>query len=303
MPDRSSSPPTNVIEWKRQPARRLREPLVVDLPHVELALEHPDVEPTAFGDSFFPDGVPYTLDGERRTFYWRRVLTPGGADPDTWLGLCATTHELAPIPFERAHVPTLCEPVGGEGQVAVVVDGTVAGDSTTALVRDYDPPTVSIADVDDDAVTVTTGSRRTVVEAETRAQVPLRTRRVTLERDGSPARVTPRLTVRYPGRRTVYHPDPAANYRLFPSFGLDLDAVAVSVTVPTSYGELEPTALATTLGVDLAERPYPERVLWRAFAFEAFDPHRGEPPRIAQFPSGLLAVERYSSDGGDDSAR
>lgn len=71
------------------------------------------------------------------------------------------------------------------------------------------------------------------------------------------------------------------------------------LAVPTANGELDHEALAASLGVDLSARPYPERVLWQAFAYTAFDPHADSVPELWQFPTGHLAL---SGDqiGGDD---
>lgn len=102
--------------------------------------------------------------------------------------------------------------------------------------------------------------------------------------------VTPELVVRYPGSRELHHPAPGADYRLFPSFGLELDDLPDPVPVPTTAGELDDAALATALGVDLSERPYPERVLWQAFAYTAFDPHSETTPELAQLEDGHLVV-------------
>jgi hypothetical protein len=94
-----------------------------------------------------------------------------------------------------------------------------------------------------------------------------------IDTDDGPTTVTPELVVRYPGRQELHHPAPGADYRLFPSFGLDLAELPNPLPVPTTAGELDHEALGQSLGVDLSNRPYPERVLWQALAYTAFDPH------------------------------
>jgi|AntDeeMinimDraft_5_1070356.scaffolds.fasta_scaffold00598_4 hypothetical protein len=290
MSDEPSTRSPEAVRWERAPAGSFRDPITVEVPYLELTLEHPGLEPTELGESFFPDAIPYILDGEQRVFYWRNALTPIDSSPPDWRGVCATTHQLAAIPQRKAHSPTL---YGRDGnQFDVVVDGTVAGDSTSTRVRCYEPPAVTVADITAEAVTVETAVGSYGIPVGDRASISLPERQVTLEADESKTTISPRLSVRYPGQQTVYHPDPTSEYRLFPSFDLDLDALANPVTIPTSHDELEPIALADTLDVDLVSRPYPERVLWQAFAFEVFDPHRDGCPRLAQYPSGLLAVDR-----------
>jgi len=276
------------VEWRRASSDGLVPPLVERVPYCEIALEHPDLSPTRYGESFFPDAVPYEFEGSNRVFYWRPVLGSTGA-LEPGVGVCATTDELAVVPAsgERALDLTRARDEGTE----VVVDGTIAGDSTRALLGAYSPPDVRISvlsserlelAVEGDEIAIAAGTRRRVALAERTVDRP--------DADGGPVEVTPALAVRFPGDRDLHHPAPGGEYRLFPSFGLDLDAVPSPVPVPTANGELDHAALAASLGVDLSDRPYPERVLWQAFAYEAFDPHADAGPRLAQFPDGHVAL-------------
>jgi hypothetical protein len=79
---------------------------------------------------------------------------------------------------------------------------------------------------------------------------------------------------------------------VFPSFGLDPSDLPNPMPVPTAGGELDAAALAAELGVDRSERPYPERVLWRAFAHTAFDPHADAVPELARLESGHVVLRR-----------
>ncbi|WP_135820757.1 hypothetical protein [Halostella litorea] len=275
------------VSWQRVPPSALAEPLVVETPLVEVKLEHPGLLAARLGEGFFPDAVPYVADGEPRTVYWRGALPAAGPPPSAWDGVCATTHGLRALAGGTDGLPPLAG--DADGGTELVVDGTVGGDSTAAVVRDYDPPAVGVASVGPDAVGVTTPAGRVTVPAGDRKRVELSDRTVATA-DGDRREVTPRLTVRFPGRRTLYHPDRGAGYALFPSFGLDLDAVSNPVEVPTTAGELDDGALAAALGVDLDARPYPERVLWQAFAHAAFDPHRDGEARIAAVDARLVAV-------------
>lgn len=133
---------------------------------------------------------------------------------------------------------------------------------------------------------IVTGKRRRIRLSEQRVEPA--------GRDEGRTTATPELVVRYPGRRELHHPAPGAAYRLFPSFGLDLDAVPNPVSVPTAAGELNDVALADELGVDLSRRPYPERVLWRAFAFTTFDPHGDTPRELTQLETGHIVLRQGS---------
>ncbi|WP_226005814.1 hypothetical protein [Natrinema salinisoli] len=290
---------TTPISWTR--GRRDRPaPIAERVPYVELRLEHPSPEADRFGDAFFPDAVPYEYRDDRRVFYWRSVLPPDGPAPADWTGVCATTHGLRALTGDGARSPPLWtrDVTTGDGSVSgidavreIVVDGTVGGDSTLAAVRDYSEPSIAVRSVDADGVALETpAGSRTVAPGE-RTTVELPPQSVRLATDGESRTVTPRLRVRYPGRRTVYHPARGADAAVFPSFGLGLETLSNPVPVPTATGELDDRSLAAALGVDLSERPYPERVLWQAFAYGAFDPHRETEPRLSQPNDDLLRLE------------
>ncbi|AGB32694.1 hypothetical protein C488_08597 [Natrinema pellirubrum DSM 15624] len=290
---------TTPISWTRGSQER-PAPLVERVPYVELRLEHPSLEADRFGDAFFPDAIPYEFRGERRVFYWRSVLPPDGPAPADWTGVCATTHGLRALTADGTRSPSLWPQDGtiGDGAASgtdavreLVVDGTVAGDSTVAAVRDYSPPAIAVRATDADAVSLETPAGPLSVPAGERTTVELSSQSVRSATDGESRTVTPRLRVRYPGQRTLYHPARGADTAVFPSFGLDLETLPNPVPVPTAAGELDDRGLAAALGVDLSERPYPERVLWQAIAYGAFDPHRGAEPRLSQPRDDLLRLE------------
>lgn len=277
------------IRWERASGADRSAPIVERRPSVELALEHPDLEPTAYGESFFPDAVPYACEGTHRVFYWRPTLEPGSGEPSEWIGVCATPVSLSPI---TARGSTDFDLVSRRDETtAVIVDGTIAGDSTRALVESYAVPDVRIRALSDSRLELLVEGSAVVVPAGTRRHVPLAERTVNrVDGEDGPTETTPELRVRFPGKRELHHPALGANYRLFPSFGLDLEAVPSPLAVPTANGELDHEALAESLGVDLSDRPYPERVLWQAFAYTAFDPHADSVPVLWQFPTGHLAL-------------
>lgn len=277
------------VEWLRVDDERL-DPVVERAPYLELALEHPELDATHADGQFFPDAVPYRTGGEPRVFYWRSVLPDGVRGAGAPSGFWATTHELRLL---GAGTGGLAGPklVAKDGDVhEVVVDGTVAGDSTTARVEGYSPPRVAVQALDADSAVVAAGGETVTVAAGDTATVELAEQTVDPEGGSERVQVAPVLRVRFPGERTVYHPPTGGQRALFPSFGLDLATVPNPVAVPTAHGELDHGALADALGVDLEARAYAERTLWQAFAYAAFDPHRGEPPRIRQTESGLLVV-------------
>jgi len=285
--------PPRTEETERQQVRwgaagGLSEPLVRSVPYVELKLQHPSLEPTGVGRSFFPDAVPYRTDDEHRIFYWRAVLPDDAPPPDRWTGLCATTSDLGAITHGRTYTPGI-EARREEG-FEVVVDGTIAGDSTTAHVTGYEPPAVELRHVTPDGVEVALPTGTTIVAPGTRETVTLPEQTVQVVGSEAPAGTTPELVVRYPGERTLYHPAVTDSYRLFPSFGLRLSALSNPIAVPTTAGELDHRALAAELDVALSERPYPVRILWQAFAHTAFDPHHDGQPALTQFQSGRIAV-------------
>ncbi|WP_459193225.1 hypothetical protein [Halosimplex sp. J119] len=278
------------IEWEQIPAETVTAPIVRECPSFEVKLEHPGLDPSGRGDRFFPDAVPYELDETARTFYWRPALAAESAEPDDWDLVCATTHELAGLDGFPAAVPAVA--TDGEDGTTVVVGGTVAGDSTTSRVRSYATPTVSLDGLSDDAVAITAEGDEYQVSRGDRRCIRLAERRVEpVAEDGGQTTVMPELVVRYPGRRELHHPAPGASYRLFPSFGLDLDDVPRPLAVPTAAGELDDEALARKLGVDLSQRPYPERVLWQALAYTAFDPHAETTAALTQLETGHIVVQ------------
>mgnify|MGYP000159197880 CR=1 FL=1 len=276
------------VEWLQADGER-PDPLVARTPYLELALEHAGLDATHADGRFFPDAVPYRLGDESRVFYWRSVLPTDAQGSGAPSGFWATTHGLRLL---GAGTGGLAGPrlVSGDGDVhEVVVDGTVAGDSATARVRDYSPPSVSVQSLGATGAVVAAGDETATVAAGETASVELPEQTVVPESGSEAVSVRPVLRVRFPGERTVYHP-PDGESAVFPSFGLDLAAVPATVAVPTAHGELDHAALAGTLGVDLDARPFAERTLWQAFAYAAFDPHRDDPPRIRQTDAGLLVV-------------
>jgi len=286
---------SEAIPWRRVASATVSPPIVRRLPYLEVKLEHSGIEPTGRGDRFFPDAVPYSLDGASRVFYWRPVLSPSTNDAGQWELACGTTHELIGFDALPAQVPPLV--THGANGVTLVVDGTVGGETTTVHVDSYEDPSVRIERVVDSAVELTVADSVHTVDRETRTRIPLQNRRVEpSDSDGGATTATPELVVRYPGNRELHHPAPGANYRLFPSFGLDLDDLPDPVPVPTAAGELDDGALATALGADLSERPYPEGVLWQAFAHTAFDPHSKTTTELAQHDDGHLVVRTENVD-------
>jgi hypothetical protein len=283
--DRDSVP----VEWRRLNAERVRPPLLRRVPYVECKLEHPTIEPTGVDEGFFPDAVPYPLEGSDRVFYWRPALTADSAIGGPWELACATTVALGGRTSLPAQPPAVT--AAEEGGVSLVVDGTVGGDSTTVSLESYAAPAVELAAVSDAALDLVIDDRRERVGVGDRRRIRLAEQTVRpLAADREPTTVRPELVVRYPGRRELHHPAPAADYRLFPSFGLDLTTVPRPLSVPTAAGELDDDALAACLGVDLAERPYPERLLWQAFAYTAFDPHSNRVPELTQLRTGHLVL-------------
>ncbi|MFB6122023.1 MAG: hypothetical protein ABEJ78_01005 [Haloferacaceae archaeon] len=276
------------VEWVRVPAPD--PPIRARLPYVEAKLEHPTLDAARVGDGFFPSAIPYRFEGTARVFYWRPSLATDAPAVDRWRGVCATTAAVRPVvddslPFAFATPAT-------DG-VDVVVDGTVAGDTTTARVEGYDPPSVTLAALSPDRcafetpvgeVSLSPGERRTVAfDAQT----------VHTE-SGERVETTPQFAVRFPGRRVLHHPAPGASARLFPSFGVDLSAAPNPLPVVRSDADVDLDHLASGLDAALDERPYAETVLWQAFAHSAFGPAT-ETPTLAQFDDGRIAL----LDGGD----
>lgn len=281
------------VSWDYVSPASISSPIVRELPYLELKLEHPDLEPVGYGERFFPDAVPYEFDGTSRIWYWRPALAPASDEPSRWALACATTHELSGSDaLPTSGPPLVTESANG---TTVVVDGTVGGDVTTNHVRSYAVPDVSVSRRTESTVELTVAGDEYAVARGERRRVRLSERRVTpVERGDGPTTVTPELGIRYPGRRELHHPASGADYRLFPSFGLDLCTVSQPVSVPTAAGELDDAALAAELGVDRAARPYPERVLWQAFAHTAFDPHDDTRPALTQLETGHIVLQRES---------
>lgn len=278
---------TTQVDWQYRPPATVDSPLRWTGPYVECKLEHPQLEPTCPGTRFFPDSVPYRTSAERRVFYWRRQLSgrlPPRAD---WSGICGTTHELTPLTHGTASDPTLCQSCDDGDEL--VVDGAVVGDSRTALVSGYSTPAIEIRHVTPDCVELTVDGTDVLVPAGSREQVELAEQTVETAY-GVTVPTRPELVVRFPGRQTVYHPAPAGDYWLFPSFGLDVELLPRPVDVRTDGSQLDHDALAATFGIDIASRPYPERILWQAFVLSAFDPATSGRLELTQFPSETIAV-------------
>jgi len=277
------------VEWRLISPDEVSTPIVRRVPYLELKLEHPDFEPTGHGSRFFPDVVPYELDGARRVFCWRPALAPSSGEPSDWKLVCATTHELTGIDAVPAEGPPLV--VADTEGTTLVVDGTVGGETTTSHVTSYSVPDIGIDSPSDSRIEVTVDGTEYSVPTGERRRIRLAEQYVEpVDEDDGPTTVTPELVVRFPGRRELHHPAPRARYRLFPSFDLDLDAVPNPLPIPTIAGELDDAALATELGVDLSQRPYPERVLWQAFVYTAFDPHAGTMPELIQLETGHIVL-------------
>ncbi|QLD85684.1 hypothetical protein HWV23_08080 [Natronomonas halophila] len=276
------------VEWRRIPPDGVSAPIVRSLPYLELKLEHPSLDPSGYGDRFFPDAVPYELDGASRVFYWRPAMASSIGTPVDWRLVCATPHDLVGFDSLPADGPPLV--TDGQSSTTLVVDGTIAGDTTTACVASYSVPDVSIESRSAGRIELTVAGDEYSVLAGGRRRIGLPKRRVEpIDGEGA-STVTPELVVRFPGWRELHHPAPEATYRLFPSFGLDIDGIPDPMAVPTTVDELDETALAAELGVDLSRRPYPERVLWQAFAYTAFGPHVDITPELTQLETGHLVV-------------
>lgn len=276
------------VEWDEISSGKVESPLAWTGPYVECKLEHPALEPTCLGDQFFPDSVPYETDGEKRVFYWRSRLPDVLPAQDCWAGLCATTHELQSVTHSTVHRPTLSQ--SWDEETELVVDGTIVGDSKTALVSSYECPGTEIRAISPDEVVVVADGETRVVPVGNRERIELSERSIETKH-GSTIPTTPELVVRYPGIRTVYHPAVGSEYCLFPSFGIELAEIPESIAVPTNWGELDHDTLATMFGIDITSRPYPERILWQAFAHAAFDPNTQGSVSLIQFSSGHIGVQ------------
>lgn len=277
---------TASVPWERLRDDDHPEPLVRRVAYVECKLEHPDMEPTATDDSFFPDAMPYQSDSDKRVFYWRSVFDNV---PDSQAGVCATPTTLRQVLPESQIRLELVERHGKGSRV--VVDGTVGGDSTTAVLRSYSVPDVRVKSVGPERMCLRVNGESYEFYPGTRQVISLPGQPVTVGPDfESETTVTPKLSVRFPGVRTLIHPPTEGGWRAFPSFGLDLDRLSNPLSVPCRHGELDYDVLAAALDVDLSTHPYPKRVLWQAFAYTAFDPHRETEPEIGTTDEGLLLV-------------
>jgi hypothetical protein len=278
---------TTAVSWNSVPATEFETPLVWTGPYVECKLEHRELEPTCVGEQFFPDSIPYETDAGWRVFYWRSRFPDVTPASDAWTGLCATTHGIVPTTHSEAHKPTLFQAC--ESGFELIVDGTIVGDAKTTLVSDYATPEIKLQHITEDGVEFVTGGETTFIPVDERERIPLPERHVETKH-GTEVMTVPELAVRYPGQRTVSHPVPNSDYHLFPSFGLDIEEIPSPLGVPTRRDELDHDALARKLGIDITSRPYPERVLWQAFAFTAFEPNSATPVELTQFPNGEIAV-------------
>lgn len=265
----------------------LPPPIAQKLLYVELKLTHDTLEGNRVGSRFFPAAIPYQYEDENRVFFWRPFLADCYPARLSWDAVCATTHELRPIDNRSPVSPRLW--TRRNDGIEVVVDGTVAGESTSMVLQAYQPPAITIEsttpagiqlNVDGTSIRVQSGSQRSVPLSEQTVS-DLGSRELSLE---------PKLQVRYPGQRTVYHPNSEMEEAVFPSFDLDIQEMPDQIRVPMANGELDHGSLAANFGVDLSNRPYAERVLWQAFAYQTFDPHRDSSPRLSQGQSGLIRL-------------
>ncbi|MFB6197101.1 MAG: hypothetical protein ABEI52_02365 [Halobacteriaceae archaeon] len=267
----------------------LAPPIVRRVPYLELKLEHRGIEPTGNTEQFYPDAVPYETATTNRVFYWRNALGATSPAPSEWQLAYATTDALLGIDDPPKRSPSLT--TDSTPGTTVVVDGTIAGDARTVCLDRYSSPDVQFETVSESRVELSVDGDLFPVSAGDRRRIELSEQYVDPISDGQQrTTVTPVLAVRFPGKREIHHPGAGATYRLFPSFGLEIGELPDVMTVPTMAGELDHTALAERLDVDLSNRPYPVRVLWQAFAYTAFDPHDGGPPRLTQLQSGHIVL-------------
>jgi len=278
------------VRWQYVPPDAVEPPFARAVPYLECKLEHTSLDPTGYNDKFFPDAVPYELDGTARVFHWRPVLDGDAPPPEDWQLACATTHGVSAYSEFPAGTPPLT--TENSDGVTIIADGTVAGEAATVRLASYRQPEIRIDGRSGDTVSLTIEGEDYAFGPGERHRIQLGERRVEpLDEKATTVVVTPELVVRYPGRRELHHPALGTADRLFPSFGLDLTTVPDPVSVPTAAGELDHEALAEELGVNLAVRPYAERVLWQAFAYSAFDPHGKRMPRLTQLPTERIILD------------
>jgi len=283
------------VRWRYVPPDTVEPPVGRTVPYLECKLEHTSLDPTGYSDTFFPDAVPYELDGTASVFYWRPTLDRDTPPPEDWRLACATTTGFSAYSGFPAEIPPLT--TESRDGVTVIVDGTVAGEAATVRLPSYRQPEIRVGGLRGDTVSLTVDGEDYTFGPGERQRVQLEERRVEpLDEKATSVVATPELVVRYPGRRELHHPALGTTDRLFPSFGLDIETVPNPVSVPTTAGELNHQALAEELGVDLAARPYPERVLWQAFAYSAFDPHEKGVPRITQLSTDQIILQVSGAD-------
>ncbi|MFB6152629.1 MAG: hypothetical protein ABEJ27_00105 [Halodesulfurarchaeum sp.] len=291
--DETVADPPSTVDWRHLSPDEITAPIVQSVPYLELKLEHPGLEPSGHSEQFFPDAVPYRLDATPRVFYWRSALSPSADDPGAWELACATTHDLVGLTPPTDGPSLVTE--GANGWI-LVVDGTIAGDATTSHVAAYSNPTLTVEAVSDTTIALTVNGTETSVSIGERRRIRLAGQSVEPVPDGGASTtVTPELVARFPGRRELHHPARGASYRLFPSFDLTLEDLPNPLAVPTTAGELDDAALATNVGVDLSQRPYPERILWQAFTYTAFDPHAGATSGLTQLDTGHHVVRTVTA--------
>lgn len=298
------------------------DPITATGPYVELALEHPSLVATRHAGSFWPAALPYRISDEQRVWYWcDRLASASKPVAATSAGWCATPNLLYQVEPGQPCTPRLVDATATGHELTV--DATIAGDSTTAHVAGYTPPAVAIAEltphaveltVDDDPVVVPVRESTTLdcppqtverlddaatpdtahpdaVNSESAGSHEPRTPNTgNDEENGTHIMVTPRLRVRYPGPRAIYHPPPDGDYLLFPSFGIDLETARSRVPIDPDTPDRDLDAIADALDATVDSRPYPERVLWEAFCYAAFPLDHEEATQLTQFENGLLGV-------------
>lgn len=263
-----------------------KDPIVKDLRYVEAKLEFPELEPTGQLDRYFPLGVPLGGSEAGEVFVWQSALFEPSSDHRRWGLAVATVGGLAGFQRPPVRIPF----TGGASGDSVIVRGTVLGEAELARLESYEHPTVRIEGIDDDEVVIGAGEIEIEVPSGSRVSERLSPRRARSSDGNRDIEVTPQLEIRYPGRRRLLHPPPEEDMMLFPDFGLDLETLPQPLPVPTVAGELEHHALAEALGVDIRRGSYARRVLWQAFAYTAFDPHRDAPAIIERCSNGRLLV-------------
>lgn len=301
MNDLSDPKSATPVTWIEEPEPKA-SPIVKRLPYVEMQLSYPDLDATHHNGVFFPCGVPYQFDGERRVFYWTNTVFSSLLSPRQWGGICATTWDATPIVSGTATRPRLW--TEHDSRYEVVSDGDITATARTAMIRDASPPVVYLVPFHGEPHCIVTrsGSESVKVPRGDTHKQDLPPHQLILD-GGSSEEVTatPQLTVRYLGIRTIYHPTLESDTVLFPSFGIDLEEIPNPVMVQTDGETVNEQVLADELGVALDERPYAERVLWQVFTYTAFGPHRSNPPQLTQTDSDLLILKNPIQSGSPNS--